>query len=529
MTPFDPYYKWLAIPPTEQPPNLYRLLGVNLFEAEPDVISSAADRQMAHVRNFQTGQHSDLSQKLLNELSSARVRLLSPEKRAAYDECLRSQLAGTAVAMPLVPVFAATVPPLVMAHVTDESASHAAEPAGTNPFDFLSGPETLSPGQRGTTTAPAFSPRPAARRSTLSPLAVLLLVLGPIVGIAFTIIVARSIDLGDGDKQQAPRSRIPVMSSAPPRTLGPAKQTVTNVPPNLPATNPPFTRPKHENIIPAIVRSPRNREFPQPPEKAGDDKPAPPLELPITPKNTVGPAKTEKPKDDDNPMPVVVEAESKHAEPIDLTFDQDETRIQIPIGDIPKDAQLQIAVIEPAEKIVESKAKIRTFERVLLNDEPRIEISLEVTRSKPGYASVKLVPWLGTRGKGIPCNLARMQQMTNNLPGQIQNAQATIEGVSNDLATWDGHLRSLLSENHGPPGADPGGQAQQQVGIREARAKLTALRGRQRVLGQSIDKWTAQVAELPNDIQIVNSLVGTTIKYRLFYVADSKEIEVGKK
>jgi hypothetical protein len=346
--------------------------------------------------------------------------------------------------------------------------------------------------------------------------------MGPIIGIAFTIIVARSIDLGDGDKQQAPRSRIPVMSSALPRTLEPAKQAALNVPPNRPATNPQFVSPKHENIIPPIVQSPG-------PEKAGDDKPGTPLDRPIVPVKVVAPAKPDKPKDGDNPVPVIVEAEAKHTEPIDLTFDQDETRIQIPIGDIPKESQLQIAVIEPAEKIVESKAKIRTIEHVLLNDEPRIEISLEVTRSKPGYASVKVTPWLGTRGKGIPCNLMRMQQMTNNLPGQIQNAQATIEGVSSDLATWDGHLRSLLSENHGPPGADPGGQAQQQVGIREAKAKLTALRGRQRTLGQSIDKWTAQVAELPNDIQIVKSLVGTTIKYRLFYVADGKEIEVGKK
>ena len=31
--PFDPYYRWLGIPPGEQPPNHYRLLGVQLFEA----------------------------------------------------------------------------------------------------------------------------------------------------------------------------------------------------------------------------------------------------------------------------------------------------------------------------------------------------------------------------------------------------------------------------------------------------------------------------------------------------------------
>jgi hypothetical protein len=532
MTPFDPYYKWLAIPPSEQPPNLYRLLGVNLFEADPDVIEMAADQRMAHVRNFQTGQYSNLSQKILNELSSARVRLLSSEKRATYDEQLRLPLAGTALAPPLFPVVAAVAPPLAMASVIDEPADHAAESAGVNALDFLSSAEALPPRPRGVVVATAVSSRPAARRWSSSSLAMLLLLLAPAVGIAFTIIVARSIDVDDGDKQQATRSRTPLTSSAPPKTLGPPTETVASLPPNQAATNPPLITPKHENIVPVIARPFGDREFPQPPEKVGDEKPAPPLGLPIVPMNVVGPAKPEKPerpKDDDNPMPVVVEADSKHAEPINLTFDQDATRIQIPVGDIPKDAQLQIALIDPADKIVESKAKIRTTEHLLLNDEPRIEISLEVTKNKPGYGSVKVTPWLGNRVKGIPCNLTRLQQMANNLPGQIQDAQAAIEGVSSDLATWDEHLRSLLNESHGPPGADAAGQIQQQVAIREAKAKLTALRGRQGALGRSIDRWTAQVAELPNDIQIVKSLVGTTIKYRLFYVADGKEVEVGNK
>ena len=40
---FDPYRKWLGIPVQDQPPNHYRLLGIELFEADPDVISNAAD------------------------------------------------------------------------------------------------------------------------------------------------------------------------------------------------------------------------------------------------------------------------------------------------------------------------------------------------------------------------------------------------------------------------------------------------------------------------------------------------------
>ena len=55
MAEFDPYRKWLGIPPAEQPPNLYRLLGIGLFESDAEVIAGAADRQLFHVRNFQSG------------------------------------------------------------------------------------------------------------------------------------------------------------------------------------------------------------------------------------------------------------------------------------------------------------------------------------------------------------------------------------------------------------------------------------------------------------------------------------------
>lgn len=89
---FDPYRIWLGIPVSEQPANLYRLLGLALFESDDDVISNAADRQMAHVRTFQTGKYSEQSQKLLNELSAARVTLLDKKKKAEYDAKLKSEL-----------------------------------------------------------------------------------------------------------------------------------------------------------------------------------------------------------------------------------------------------------------------------------------------------------------------------------------------------------------------------------------------------------------------------------------------------
>lgn len=89
---FDAYYQWLGIPPEEQPPNLYRLLGIQVFETNADVIDMAAERQMRHVRSLHLGKHARESQTLLNELARARICLLNEDQKAAYDVELRSQL-----------------------------------------------------------------------------------------------------------------------------------------------------------------------------------------------------------------------------------------------------------------------------------------------------------------------------------------------------------------------------------------------------------------------------------------------------
>ena len=104
MSDFDPYHVWLGIPPEEQPPNHYRLLGITKFERQPDVIASAADRQMGHLRTFQSGKNSTLSQRILNEVAAAKLCLLNSAKKAVYDEQLRrseSPAVDTAVEQPI--------------------------------------------------------------------------------------------------------------------------------------------------------------------------------------------------------------------------------------------------------------------------------------------------------------------------------------------------------------------------------------------------------------------------------------------
>lgn len=94
--PFDAYHVWLGIPPGEQPPDHYRLLGIPLFERDPDVIEQAAERQTAFLRQMETGPHGETVRRILREVAQARATLLNPATRATYDEVLRHLKAGQA-------------------------------------------------------------------------------------------------------------------------------------------------------------------------------------------------------------------------------------------------------------------------------------------------------------------------------------------------------------------------------------------------------------------------------------------------
>lgn len=89
---FDPYYKWLGIPPKDQPPNHYRLLGIEVFESDRDVIDAAANRVMSYLKDMATSDELEHSQKLLNEVSRARICLLNKQQKNDYDAGLRSAM-----------------------------------------------------------------------------------------------------------------------------------------------------------------------------------------------------------------------------------------------------------------------------------------------------------------------------------------------------------------------------------------------------------------------------------------------------
>jgi len=136
---FDPYHVWLGIPPKEQPTDHYRLLGIERFEPNPDVIANAADQRMAHLRTFQTGKHSADSQRLLNEVAAARICLLSDEKKAAYDEELRRRI-STATPLPPIPL----PPPPPTSDHPPSSAPEDVELASL--FASIARPHTTPPG-----------------------------------------------------------------------------------------------------------------------------------------------------------------------------------------------------------------------------------------------------------------------------------------------------------------------------------------------------------------------------------------------
>ncbi len=133
---FDPYHKWLGIPPKAQPPNHYRLLVLDLFESDSEVIASAADRQMVYLQQRATGEYAALSQKLLNEVAAARLCLLDPGKKAQYDEGLaRQEDKSEAVGKASIPdslgeseAVAPEQPPAPVAHRTAPPRSWKVEP-----------------------------------------------------------------------------------------------------------------------------------------------------------------------------------------------------------------------------------------------------------------------------------------------------------------------------------------------------------------------------------------------------------------
>lgn len=84
--PFDSYHKWLGIPPEQQPPHYYQLLGISVNEQDTEVIQAAAQRQRASIEDHLHGAHHREASQLIYEIDEAELTLLSPELREDYNK-----------------------------------------------------------------------------------------------------------------------------------------------------------------------------------------------------------------------------------------------------------------------------------------------------------------------------------------------------------------------------------------------------------------------------------------------------------
>ena len=64
----DPYHLLLGIAPHEQPPDYYRLLGIERLELNSDVIANAAQRQLDHLKPTSRGEDREHASSLCDVL-----------------------------------------------------------------------------------------------------------------------------------------------------------------------------------------------------------------------------------------------------------------------------------------------------------------------------------------------------------------------------------------------------------------------------------------------------------------------------
>ena len=88
---FDPYQEWLGIPPEEQPPSLYQMLGIAEGESDAAVIAKGGSERAANVRSFRTDENAVFVDLLLKEIAAAKALLLDPEKKQKYDRQLAAK------------------------------------------------------------------------------------------------------------------------------------------------------------------------------------------------------------------------------------------------------------------------------------------------------------------------------------------------------------------------------------------------------------------------------------------------------
>jgi hypothetical protein len=196
----------LGIPPRDQPPHHYRLLGIELYEGDPEVIEAAAERHSTYLQAVASGPQVAESQRLLNEISAARRCLLTAAQKSAYDAKLREKLAAAET-----PSSTNVTPPPVSAK--SPSPAEAKLPQ----FD-IGEPATRAAATKPKPAKPAATPSNRRRKTAVWPLIVIVLL------VVVTGVGAGMFALGVFDSTNKPASNVASTAApTPPPTTNPAQ------------------------------------------------------------------------------------------------------------------------------------------------------------------------------------------------------------------------------------------------------------------------------------------------------------------
>lgn len=248
---FDPYYEWLAIPPAEQPPNLYRLLGLQTHEPNPEVIEFAADRQMLFLRGFRSSPRWPYAEALLNAVARAKIELLDPRRKQAYDQSLL-QAEQRRLNHPAPLVQSPTEFQLVPTRETQPGMTAANSPAAIALAEIAAAamPKTATPAATATATAAKTPAAPGPRRHSPSAssrnwVRVAGIILGGPTGIAIGIWLTHllGIDFVGTATKPKPKPATTTTTAQPPRPVdlpqyGRAPASTSYIPSSVPASQP---------------------------------------------------------------------------------------------------------------------------------------------------------------------------------------------------------------------------------------------------------------------------------------------------
>ena len=92
---FNPYRAWLGVVSQAARPTHYELLGLSPSRCDAQSVAEGFRRQMGRLNPHLSGEHAATAQRIAGELANARVVLLTPTTKRAYDSELASRSRST--------------------------------------------------------------------------------------------------------------------------------------------------------------------------------------------------------------------------------------------------------------------------------------------------------------------------------------------------------------------------------------------------------------------------------------------------